>query len=95
MDENIKEQFFIFPCGLNERSKDLIPGTLINTNFYPIGSSGEGNNRCQKNRNSRHSKFPLTIFKNFFKVQMASKSKDAFIKIQKIEETCKKKTLKK
>ena len=32
-----------FPYGLNERSKDLIPGAPIGTNFYPIEISCEGN----------------------------------------------------
>ena len=32
-----------FPYGLNERSKDLIPGAPIGTNFYPIEISCEEN----------------------------------------------------
>ena len=35
---------------LNERSKDLIPGGPIGTNFYLIGRSGEKNNRCHKSQ---------------------------------------------
>ena len=38
-----------FSYGLNEKSKDLIPGTPIGANFYLIGRSGERNNRCHKN----------------------------------------------
>ena len=41
-----------FPYGLNERSKNLIPGAPVGTNFYPIGRSGERNNICQKKKQS-------------------------------------------
>ena len=42
-----------FPYRLNERSKDLMPGVPVGTDFFPIGRSGERNNRCHKNRSSR------------------------------------------
>ena len=45
-----------FLNGLNERSKDLIPGAPIGTNFYPIGRSGERNSKV------RHSKVSLRKF---------------------------------
>ena len=48
-----------FPYGLNERSKDLVPGASIGTDIYPIGRSGERNNKCHKNRNSLASKASL------------------------------------
>ena len=66
----------------------------IGTNFYRIGRSGERRNRCHKKQNSRHSKVSLRNFLNFFKDQIASKSKDVFLKFPKILETCKKKVLK-
>ena len=51
----------------------------IGTNFYRIGRSGERRNRCHKKQNSRHSKVSLRNFLNFFKDQIASKSKDVFL----------------
>ena len=69
-----------FSYGLNERKKCWIQRTPKGTNFYPIGRSGERNNNCHKSRNSQHS---LRNFKNLFKDQMATKSKDAFLKIRK------------
>ena len=65
-----------FPYGLNERTKDLIPGAP--TNFCPIEKSGERSNRWHNNRNSRHSKVSLRNFLNFFKDQIARESKDTF-----------------
>ena len=48
-----------FRYGLNERSKIKAP---IVTIFYPVGKSGEINNRCHKNWNIRHSKISLRNF---------------------------------
>ena len=61
-----------FPYGLNEESKYLIPGAPKGTNFYPIGISGERNNKCHKFRNRRHS---WRNFQRYFK--------DTFLKIRK------------
>ena len=53
------------PYGLNERSKDLIAQAHIGSNFHLIETSGERNNKCYKNRDSRHCKVTLRNFSNF------------------------------
>ena len=67
-----------------------MPGAPIGTIVYLIGRFSERNNKCYENWNNRHSKVSLKQLFNFLKDQIARKSKDAFLKIQKIFETCKK-----
>ena len=69
---------------------DLIPGEARGTNFYLIGKSSEGSNRCHKNRKSQHCKVSLRHSLNIFKDQIGSKCKDAFLKTWKRLESCKK-----
>ena len=54
-----------FPCGLNETSKDLMPGAPVVSHFCHVGRSGEINNRCHKKRNRRHAKVSLKQLFNF------------------------------
>ena len=54
-----------FPYGLNEKSKYFIQGAPTGTNCYPIGRSGERNNRCHKIQNSRRNKISLKTFPIF------------------------------
>ena len=84
-----------FPYGLNERSKDLIPGAPIGTKFYCIERSRERNDRCCYKKETVDFEVSLENFENFFQDQMASKGKDAFLKFREILETCKKQVLKK
>ena len=77
VDENIQrlrldsEDFWMktlrtnLPYGLNERSKDLIAQASIGSFFHLIERSGERNNKCYKNRDSRHCKVTLRNFSNF------------------------------
>ena len=83
-----------FPYGLNERSKDLIPGAPIGTKFYSIERSRERNDRCCYKKEIVDFEVSLENFENFFQDQMASKGKDAFLKFQETLETCKKQVLK-
>lgn len=47
--------------------EDLIPGEVIGTIFYPIWISGETDDKCHTNRNSRYSKVSLRKFWKSFK----------------------------
>ena len=82
-----------FPYGLNERSKDLIPGAPIGTKFYSIERSRERNDRCCYKKETVDFEVSLENFENFFQDQMASKGKDAFLKFWETLETCKKQVL--
>ena len=66
-----------FLSELNENSKDFIPKGPTGTNFSPIGRSSERYNRCYEEQTVNILKF---LQKICFKEQIASKSKDDFLK---------------